>query len=222
MAFKDELGDYAEGIIADVLRGRGWQIENLNLANESKHEWGDLYAVSPSGVRLFLSVKGRNAIEHQSRHLILNGSYDGKGRRLFHRALNKLKEKGKEIDGVGWIAVAMNLSQTYEAYVGRLDQMIVTGMSEPTPDEWKWSIPMRPIDRRKYLHIRSGPHDFDWARYPNQWFYDHYRLWQKTGVAPVIHDGNARNRSRPFLSDVFPDITGQLYAKWDVRSTFGC
>jgi hypothetical protein len=81
---------------------------------------------------------------------------------------------------------------------------------------------MRPSDRKKYCHIGSGPHDFDWSRYPDQWFCEHYQLWRKTGAAPSVHDSIARIRRRPSLSDVFPDITDRPWAKWDVPSVFGC
>ena len=136
MSFRNDLGACAEDLIEDLLKSWGWAVDNVNNGSGGRvrnYEWGDLYAVSPSGMRLFLSVKGRNAIEHSDGRLIYNGSYDGKGNRMYMQARRRLQVEGRIIDGIGWIAVAMNLDQTYEAFVGLLQQMVVTGMKGCRP-----------------------------------------------------------------------------------------
>src|SRR5688572_20779846 len=121
MGYKGDLGDYGERIMIDVLRKHGWYAENLNESCQMNFEWGDLYAVSPTGLRIFFSVKARNAVERQSAtRLVWNACYDGKGEQEFVQALLNLRECRRVIDAVGWIAMPMHVDQTYEAYVGLL------------------------------------------------------------------------------------------------------
>jgi hypothetical protein len=223
MGFKNDLGNYGEDLVADLLRSRGWLIENVNRTRGANLEWGDIYGVSPSGFSVFFSAKARTAVEHGDLRLICNGSYDGKGYRHFKIALNKLRNWGYTVDSVGWISVAMNLDQTYSAYVGLLEQMMITGCNnkEMPADEWKWSIPMRPSDRNTYLHLQSGRHDFDWSKYSGEWFYEPHRIWVEQGVSPIIHEQKPRKRTRQMLPELFPDLARESFATWDVRAAFG-
>ena len=177
MGTKD-LGEYGERYLAPKLLKRIGlqQLVDLNRELQTNFPWADFFG-EKEGQWWMVNVKTRLKRERSGR---VNSSYNtSQGLKNYHNAINILKQNDFVDCKPMWLAIALEVDQTFEAYWGEAKEM--SHFMEPNI---YWGIRMGDKYTTKYrienrMVAYKKRHDFDWTRYPDNWTYEAHLIWRK-------------------------------------------
>ena len=182
VAFSTMLGCIGEKRLApDLLHRIGIsRIRDLN-ADYPNHPWADYmgrYRESWAGIAVRTRVKWEKPRSGPA--VRINESFNGAGdRRMTHARGNIANINGVEPNSVPmlWLAIAIDIDDTYEAYWGFRQEMTEVGNGKD-----RLRIPMTAQARERYA--REGrrlalcePVAVPWLDYPGNWTFDARRRW---------------------------------------------
>ena len=171
------LGDYGECFLAPSLLKRvGFeQLVDLNREVKPNFPWAD-FCGRKEGRWWMINVKTRLKREKSGR---LNISYNtSQGLKNYQNAVKILKQYDFNTCEPMWLAIALEVNQTYEAYWGEGREM--SHFMEPNI---YWGIPMDEESTARYRKEKRmvadrEPHDFNWLLYNDNWTYEAHRKWR--------------------------------------------
>jgi hypothetical protein len=178
------LGAYGEIYIAPVLLRR-WGatgIVDLNREVRLNFPWGDFYC-RRRDENYFVCVRTRVKRTNTGKD---NDAYNEPGGCGYYLGEAELNRQRLAPATPIWIAISMEIDQTFDAYWGDADEMRHYG--DPTDG---WDIIM---NRTKILEYTTAgrrlafneAHDFNWLLYPDNWTYGAHRLWRKQSGVQIV------------------------------------
>ena len=175
------LGEYGEHSLAPKLLKRIGLQQIVDLNQQFKHNfpWAD-FCGKKEGKWWMVNVKTRSKREKPQRGKPrrINSSYNtSQGLKNYHNAIDILKQNNFVDCKPMWLAIAMEVDQTFEAYWGEAKEM--SHFMEPNIF---WGIRMGEKHTTKYrIENRrvayKERHNFDWTRYPDNWTYEAHLNW---------------------------------------------
>ncbi len=176
------LGEYGERYLAPKLLERIGlqQLVDLNQKLQFNFPWAD-FCGKKEGQWWMVNVKTRVKWEKSGG---VNQSYNTSTQALekYNNAMDILKQNNFVDCKAMWLAIAMEVDQTYEAYWGEAEEM--RNFKNYEKPYISWGIPMGKKSTIKYraekrIVADREPHDFDWLRYPDNWTYEAHLNWRK-------------------------------------------
>ena len=169
------LGEYGERYLAPkLLESIGLQqLVDLNQKFQFNFPWADFCGKKKEGQWWMVNVKTRVKWEKSGG---INRSYNTtNGLKGYKKAIAELKRLNLPACEPMWLAIAMEVDQTFEAYWGKAEEM--NHFMEP---DIYWGIRMQEEYTKKYRMVANKePHDFNWLRYPDNWTYEAHLKWRK-------------------------------------------
>ena len=174
------LGVYGERYLAPkLLECIGLQqLVDLNQ-RKPNFPWAD-FCGKKEGQWWMVNVKTRSK---RTNYGELNGSYNtSNGLKSYNKAIAELKRLNLPACEPMWLAIAMEIDQTYEAYWGEGKEMRNFKNSEKP--NISWGIRMSEEYTTKYRNENrmvadKERHNFDWLLYPDNWTYEAHLNWRK-------------------------------------------
>lgn len=185
---KKALGDYGERELAPKLLERIGlqQLVDLNQKLQFNFPWAD-FCGKKEGQWWMVNVKTRFKWEkpQPGKPRTLNSSYNTTRQALenYNNAMDILKKNDFVDCKAMWLAIALEIDQTYEAYWGEAEEM--RNFMDFDKPHISWDIPMGKKATKKYRNENRivadrKPHNFDWLLYPDNWWtYDEHLNWRK-------------------------------------------